>query len=184
VAIIMDPSTHNETNKQPKLMARLLQSMEEGGYVTERIHAPKQLWYQNQVRLPAIDAKITSCEQLLALLHRMHTYTPHFGAFSQKDITTEALHDLGRLEHVLDQIKQNFGKVTFDASLAPPTPTASSSHSIQPSLASSTAYQQASSHPPPPPPQDNLKSITDPMAQWGNKLSKSVERMRIEAKSS
>ncbi|KAI8340749.1 hypothetical protein BC941DRAFT_418087, partial [Chlamydoabsidia padenii] len=184
VDIIMDPSTNNESNKQPKLMARLLQSMEEGGYITERIHVPKQLWYQNQVRLPALDAKISSCEQLLGLLLRMHTHTPHFGATSeQKDITNEALHDLGRLEHTLDQIKQTFGKVTYDSSSAPQQQSSIPPQQSSLSLLASTTYQQTSTS------QDHsnqqhLKSITDPMTLWSNKLSKSVERMRIEAKPS
>ncbi|ORZ14522.1 hypothetical protein BCR42DRAFT_452284 [Absidia repens] len=183
---VFETTPSNMDNKQPKLMARLLQSMEEGGYITDRIHAPKQLWYQTQVRLPAIDAKITSCEQLLVLLQRMHTRTRQLDA-----MTTEASHDLGRLEHILDQIKHSFGKTTTASHDAlPPTPTPQYSHSSS-LLSASSAYQTTSSasastqepqqhtHP-----SNNNKSTKDPMATWSSKWSKSVERMRMDTKSS
>ncbi|CAO3590924.1 unnamed protein product [Absidia cylindrospora] len=180
VSITMKSSTMNQYNKQPKLMARLLQSMEEGGYITDRLHVPKQLWCQKQVRLPAIDAKVSTCEQLVTVLERMHTITRLLDQLDlpQQDITTEALYSLGRLDHLLDNVKQTFGKLLHDQN-----------HSAPPPLTPTTASTQQGKHhthqhEPLPKSTTTISSFKDPMAAWSGKFSKSVERMKIESKSS
>ncbi|ORZ14756.1 hypothetical protein BCR42DRAFT_417612 [Absidia repens] len=178
VSITMKSSTMNKDNKQQKLMSRLLQSLEEGGYITNRLHAPKQLWCQKQVRLPAIDAKISTCEQLVTVLERMHAITRLLDQLDlpQQDITTEALYSIGRLEHLLDHIKQTFGKLQLHDQnpSAPLTPTTAS-----------TQHGKHHTHQHEPLPKSTtISSFKDPMTAWSGKLSKSVERMKIESKSS
>ncbi|KAI9301013.1 hypothetical protein BJ944DRAFT_272108, partial [Cunninghamella echinulata] len=185
--IAMGDYLHNTDNKQPKLMARLLQSMEEGGYITDKIHAPKQLWYQTHVRLPAIDAKINACEQILTLLYRMQSRSlnhPHH--------ESEALEDFGRLEIILDTMKQSFGKVNHhhhDNQQQPQqstTASASIKHlSIIPST--STELQQQQLHSKSMNIQNNNNNNNNNKeykATWSSKLSKSVERMKLDNKPS
>ncbi|KAI8367643.1 uncharacterized protein BYT42DRAFT_133988 [Radiomyces spectabilis] len=85
------------------LMKRIELSMLEGGYVTDRLHAPKELWYQTNIRLPAMDTKITACELLLSALNRMQARKNFQNA-------SEANKELKALEQTLEQIKFTFAK--------------------------------------------------------------------------
>ncbi|CAO3615505.1 unnamed protein product [Cunninghamella blakesleeana] len=189
--ISMGDYLHNEDNKQPKLMGRLLQSMEEGGFITDKIHAPKQLWYQTHVRLPAIDAKINSCEQILSILYRMQSRSIH------QHNDSEALEDFNRLEFILDSIKQTFGKINYDHQQQSTSSIhhhhnnnndhhSTSKHlSILPSTSNEIQKQHQQLHTKSTHTNNNNNNNNnnkDSKTTWSSKLSKSVERMKIDNK--
>ncbi|ORX56894.1 hypothetical protein DM01DRAFT_1406346 [Hesseltinella vesiculosa] len=153
MTVAMD--SHTNPDKQPKLMARLLQSMQYGGYITDRIHAPKELWYQTHLRVPAIEAKLSTTDQLLVILQRMQTrnLVDHH----------HCLYDLGCLEQVLDQIRQSFGKASAHANSTHPAQPASSYPSDQLAV-----------------PSTQPSSDNDTLSTWSSKFSKSMERMKLE----
>eukprot|EP00741_Cyanophora_paradoxa_P019470 tig00021127_g18795.t1 len=52
------------------LMARLQESMETGGYLTEKLYVPRDLWLQRGAKIQAIQAKMGFCQELKAeILH-------------------------------------------------------------------------------------------------------------------
>jgi hypothetical protein len=154
----MAPSTSDIDGTPSNLLARLRQSMEEGGYITDRIHAPKQLWSQTCVRLPAIESKLSSCEHILKLLQRMHAITRLFDhpPLDQHDITTETFYLLDKLDRTLDHIKHKS--------------TTEGAHQNRPDAAKQR--QRATIH-----------SLKEPLTAWSAKVSKSVDRIKIEIKS-
>lgn len=141
--------------------------MEQGGYITDRIYAPKQLWYQMNVRLPAIESKLSSCEQILKVFQRMHDITRlfHQPHLDQHDITTEAFYLLDKLDRTLDHLKRTCSK---------------SAHGH-----TSAAEQEGTHHPPDSSAvkqrqRSTIHSLKDPLNTWSTKLS---NRIRIEIKS-
>lgn len=53
------------------LMRLLERTMVSGGYLTRRLYVPKQMWYQHNVKLHAIEAKLSACDALVAGLSRL-----------------------------------------------------------------------------------------------------------------
>ncbi|KAI9006552.1 hypothetical protein CLU79DRAFT_570268 [Phycomyces nitens] len=141
-------------NNDVPLIKRLQKSIEYGGYITATIHAPKQLWYQSNVRLPEVSAKVTACKLLVPVFKSMETRRH----VSPVDAYTE----LSGFEHTLRHIKYSFAKKLGIIEHTPPE-VASDDASI-PGLNSSRRSQT--------------------IVSWGNKISKSVERMKIESSKS
>ncbi|KAI8071721.1 hypothetical protein BC940DRAFT_155810 [Gongronella butleri] len=158
ISVAMD--THTNPDKQSKLMARLHQSMTHGGYITDRIHAPKELWHQTHMRLPHIDAKIATSDQLLTVLLRMQTRNllDHH----------HCLYDLGCLEQILDQIRQSFAKGAANTSSSSSS-TANGTAPPLPVPSTSSAY-----------PQNAAEHNNETTSTWSSKFSKSMERMKLE----
>ncbi|SAM05860.1 hypothetical protein [Absidia glauca] len=161
ITVAMATSTSSLDGKSSNLLTRLRQSMEKGGYITDRIHAPKQLWSQTCVRLPAIESKLSCCEQILKLFQRMHDITRLFDhhPLDQDDITTEAFYLLDKLDRTLDHIKHTCKSTTEGI------------HQNHPDAA--VKQRQRST----------IHSFKEPLNAWSAKLSKSVDRIKIEIKS-
>ncbi|KAI8338618.1 hypothetical protein BC941DRAFT_451785 [Chlamydoabsidia padenii] len=120
------------------------------------------------LRLPAMESKMASCEQVLTVLGRMRDITRLFDQhhLDQHDITTEALYLLNKLDHILDHINHTFG----GTSLASPAV-----NGAQQQISKRLSEQQT--HPRP-----KSTILKDPLNIWSNRLSKSVDRIRIEIK--
>ncbi|CDH57906.1 predicted protein [Lichtheimia corymbifera JMRC:FSU:9682] len=150
------------------LMQRLSRSMVEGAYLTERLYVPKELWYQPNIRLPALDAKLAACELLIAGLERLALLD---------DVTDIPLaqKELCLLEQSLDHIRDTFarkiGIMQHDddgnnqTSSNTTNNNNNNSHSIPSSPSSSTS----------------ITATKSSKSSWSNKLSKSVERMKLES---
>lgn len=52
-------------------MRTLGQTMVRGGYVTQRLWVPRNLWFQPGAKFTAIEAKFTSCETILIYLQKL-----------------------------------------------------------------------------------------------------------------
>ncbi|KAF7729246.1 hypothetical protein EC973_004776 [Apophysomyces ossiformis] len=155
---ILATPTPNQTIAQPinyfDLMDRLRQSMKEGGFVTRRLHIPKEFWFQSGVRLPALDAKIETCRLLLIALKPMKARTDF-------DNMSSAYTELSGLERILEQIHYSFSKkLGITRTSDEDTGATTISDSTQPRKSSHT------------------------IAIWSSKLSKSVERMKLESSKS
>ncbi|KAI7882762.1 hypothetical protein K492DRAFT_205943 [Lichtheimia hyalospora FSU 10163] len=157
------------------LMQRLSRSMVEGAYLTERLYVPKELWYQSNIRLPALDAKLAACELLIAGLERLALLD---------DVTDIPLaqKELCLLEQSLEHIRDTFARKlgimqqdNHDDGNNNNNPTSSNTtnnsnnnnntHSIPSSPSSSTS----------------ITATKSSLSSWSNKLSKSVERMKLES---
>ncbi|KAL0073240.1 hypothetical protein J3Q64DRAFT_1758410 [Phycomyces blakesleeanus] len=153
-AVFLDSVNNTPFNNDVPLMKRLHKSIEYGGYITATIHAPKQLWHQSNVRLPEVSAKVTACKLLVPVLKSMEVRRH----VSPVDAYTE----LSGFEHTLKHIKYTFAKKLGILDHIPPEVT--SDDASIPGLNSSRRSQT--------------------IVSWGNKISKSVERMKIESSKS
>lgn len=94
------------------LMDRLAECMQHGGYLTERLHIPKEIWNQPNIRLNAIETKVATCEALLGALNHMQTRTNF-------DNVSNALQDLSLLEQTFEQMRESFARKLFPEPLSP-----------------------------------------------------------------
>ncbi|KAF8940375.1 hypothetical protein BGZ47_007782 [Haplosporangium gracile] len=55
------------------VMRQLEQTMTTGGFLTRKVHVPRQVWYQRatSVRLPAAEAKVSACHTITLMLEQM-----------------------------------------------------------------------------------------------------------------
>ncbi|KAI8887373.1 hypothetical protein K501DRAFT_330610 [Backusella circina FSU 941] len=137
------------------LLDRLHKSMTQGGYITPRLHVPMDMWYQKNVRLPVLDAKITACEVLITLLDKMdsrHTF----------DNTGNVSRDLKTLDTTLNQIKYSLiRKLQYIEDKGQ-----------QAMITQYKTYIGILS-------KDNASKTSQTFASWGSKLTKSMERINI-----
>ncbi|KAG0182458.1 hypothetical protein DFQ28_004100 [Apophysomyces sp. BC1034] len=136
------------------LMERLRKSIKEGGFVTGRLHIPKEFWLQSGIRLPALDAKIETCRLLLIALKPMKARTDF-------DNASSANTELTALERTLEQIQYSFSKKLGIGR--------SGDDDGGSTTTSDGSHYRKSSH---------------TIAVWGSKLTKSVERMKLESSKS
>lgn len=158
-----EPKSTQSTNETIVLMNKLLESMINGGRVTSKLYIPMDLWYQTNVRLPATDAKIAACELILVALERMHERD------NFKDCTAVE-NDLKLLEQTLLQIKYTLiKKLGFNISDDP-----HSSYQMQSSSRYSSYIGSLIGG------SSGVKTSQN-ASTWSSKLTKSVERMKLEA---
>lgn len=53
------------------LVKRLRETMVQGGRLSDRLHIPKELWYQENVSLPHLDSKLAHMQRLLDVFKRL-----------------------------------------------------------------------------------------------------------------
>ncbi|KAI9201941.1 uncharacterized protein BJ171DRAFT_193198 [Polychytrium aggregatum] len=80
----------------------LLKTMTYGGYVTPRLHVPRQMWFQSGIRLTAMDAKMTTCEVLIRQIDQLRAV----GGTNMNEL----LHELQDMEIVTDDLKVSLAK--------------------------------------------------------------------------
>ncbi|KAL1917024.1 uncharacterized protein VTP21DRAFT_5222 [Calcarisporiella thermophila] len=56
------------------LFRSLERSLSVGAFITERLYIPREIWMQNNVRVPAIETKIQICDILSGALHRISAW--------------------------------------------------------------------------------------------------------------
>ncbi|CAG8496595.1 10006_t:CDS:2 [Scutellospora calospora] len=62
----------NDVHLKPFWLMRLLErTMTTGGYLTQKLYIPRNLWLQGHAKLTAIDAKVSSCDVVLNCLVRL-----------------------------------------------------------------------------------------------------------------
>ncbi|KAI9275155.1 hypothetical protein EDC94DRAFT_592245 [Helicostylum pulchrum] len=152
-----DTTTTTTTTTSITLMDTFLETMTQGGFITSNLYAPKDLWFQSNIRLPATDAKIVACELLFVILGKMEK-RKDFHDFTAIEI------DLSILEHTLNHIKDTLIKKL--GCLIPENDSTETNSS-----SSRYSFMGGSS---------GIKT-TQTLAAWSSKLSKSVERMKFEA---
>ncbi|KAG1173977.1 hypothetical protein G6F70_004715 [Rhizopus microsporus] len=146
------PSSLTVQNKQFVLMYRILESMTCGGHVTGNLHIPMDLWYQTNVRLPYIEAKIAASELLIAVLEKMN---------ARKNIElnmSAVINELKVLRQTLNQIND-----TLMRKLGRPAPTVPLNNKQE--LGNIHRYSIRTSQ---------------TIITWSSRLSKSVEKMRFD----
>ncbi|CEG80158.1 hypothetical protein RMATCC62417_14531 [Rhizopus microsporus] len=139
-------------NKKFVLMYRLLESMTCGGHVTGNLHIPMDLWYQTNVRLPYIEAKIAASELLIAVLEKMN---------ARKNIElnlSAVINELKILRQTLNQIND-----TLMRKLGRPAP----------AVPLNNKQEQGNIH------RYSIRT-SQTIVTWSSRLSKSVEKMRFD----
>ncbi|KAF9153729.1 hypothetical protein BG015_002757 [Linnemannia schmuckeri] len=55
------------------VMRQLEQTMTTGGFLTRKVHVPREVWYQraSMIRLPAAEAKVSACHTITLMLEQM-----------------------------------------------------------------------------------------------------------------
>ncbi|KAI8081958.1 uncharacterized protein B0P05DRAFT_67285 [Gilbertella persicaria] len=167
----------------------LYETMVNGGYLTPTLYVPMNLWYQPNVRIPAMDAKIAACESLLNVLEQMEK----IDNFDDKEAIE---HNLALLEKTLlvtsKTMKRKLGGLSQGASSKI---NRASSVKAPPSIKKVTKlYNFDDNHTmsdllsTSPPPAKSLESIMEGAAAslknspqaitaWSSKLTKSVEKI-------
>lgn len=84
------------------LMRCLETSMVSGGYITKRLYVPKHLWYQDGIKIPAIEMKSSSCEIITSCLEK-------FQNINFKD-PYKVLRELEGFDHVLTSVQNGLAK--------------------------------------------------------------------------
>jgi hypothetical protein len=139
------------TIKALSLMRSLELSMTVGCHITQRLYVPKNLWYQPNIRLPSLDVKVSVCESTLSALARLE-------AWHRLEDVKGTLSQLMALESCLENaqlsLSRKLGMPKFNKSEGAPA---------EPEI-----YRKE--------PKDTARKHQSIIA-WGNKLSKSVERM-------
>lgn len=153
-------------------MERLAECMQRGGYLSERLYIPKEIWNQPNIRLHAIETKVATCEALLGALNHMSIRTNF-------DNVSHALQDLSLLEQTFEQMRETFARKLFPEPLSPTealrSPT-SPTHQQQQHTSRKTSQVKAVKvsvkciAP-------KLMQLSQALAAWSNRFSKSVERM-------
>ncbi|KAG2185848.1 hypothetical protein INT43_002286 [Umbelopsis isabellina] len=139
------------TIKALSLMRSLELSMTVGGHITQRLYVPKNLWYQPNIRLPSLDVKVSVCDSILSALTRLE-------AWHRLEDVKGALSHLSSLENCLENTQMSLSR-----KLGMPKITKIDSPSVEQEI-----YRKE--------PKDTARKHQSIIA-WGNKLSKSVERM-------
>lgn len=139
------------TIKALSLMRSLELSMTVGGHITQRLYVPKNLWYQPNIRLPSLDVKVSVCESTLSALARLE-------AWHRLEDVKGALSHLSALESCLEN-----AQLSLSRKLGMPKHTKIDAPSVEQEI-----YRKE--------PKDTARKHQSIIA-WGNKLSKSVERM-------
>ncbi|KAI9279380.1 hypothetical protein BY458DRAFT_553892 [Sporodiniella umbellata] len=94
-----------EKNQKFLLMHRLLKSMTLGGYITDSLHVPMDIWYQPNVRLNCLEAKIAASELIIVVLEKME-------AKSSIDIHLNTISsELKVLKQTLNQINETLKRM-------------------------------------------------------------------------
>ncbi|KAI8374578.1 uncharacterized protein BYT42DRAFT_576843 [Radiomyces spectabilis] len=136
-----------------KLILSLESSMVQGGYVTDHLYIPKNLWFQPNIRLSSLDVKVSACENMAADLARLEKW-------KSLDDVAGSLKLLETLETTIEgwqiSLSRKLKRESMDGG-----DSSSSTISDTSSITSSTGGSK--------------KSQT--LMSWGNKLTKSVERM-------
>ncbi|GAA5808748.1 hypothetical protein MFLAVUS_002143 [Mucor flavus] len=148
-------SVNEDTTTSITLMDTFLESMTQGGFITSNLYAPKDLWFQSNIWLPATDAKIVACELLFVILEKMEK-RKDFHDFSAIEI------DLSVLEQTLNHIKDTLIKKL--GCLIPENDSVETNSSRYSFMGGSSGIK-----------------TTQTLSAWSSKLSKSVERMKFEA---
>ncbi|KAI8884795.1 hypothetical protein K501DRAFT_332465 [Backusella circina FSU 941] len=144
-----------------KLLLSLEKSMIEGGYITQRLYIPKNLWQQPNIRLSSMEIKVTACESLINDISKLESW-------SYLDDVVSSTKLLENFESSLDMLQTLLSKKLKRESM-------DSSHA-------STSQNGFPSNR-----DSNLPSInrmdssgskkTQSFMSWGTKFTKSVERM-------
>ncbi|CAO3678764.1 unnamed protein product [Rhizopus stolonifer] len=94
-----------DRNQKFSLMHRLLTSMTLGGYITDGLHIPMDVWYQQNVRLHYVEAKTAASELVIAVLEKMD-------ARNSIDLHLSAARsELKVLKQTLNQINETLRKL-------------------------------------------------------------------------
>ncbi|KAI7854571.1 hypothetical protein BDC45DRAFT_129770 [Circinella umbellata] len=149
---LSEPEPKAGVNDLP-LIQRISRCLVEGGYLTDKLYIPKQIWNQTNVRLPSVDAKLAACELLIPVLDRMNLLQ------NDRLLLSEVTKEIMTLEQALEQIKEGFARKlklhrnennNLEEAI-PATTTATndsmpnSPSTIHPSLSTSSYYQNSSS---------------------------------------
>ncbi|KAI8139959.1 hypothetical protein BJV82DRAFT_232642 [Fennellomyces sp. T-0311] len=73
------------------LLKRLKQSMVQGGYLTDRLYVPKQLWYQPNQDIPDLDNKLALTEHLLSIVKSLRQRSDPMRIMNELQTLEEAL---------------------------------------------------------------------------------------------
>lgn len=98
-------------------------SMTQGAYLSRRLFVPKKLWYQNNVRLPSLEAKLNAIETVIPLLARLELWahmTDMSASIRQVDALANMLDTLqNSLSKKLAQLKKGHESTDFQTSASP-----------------------------------------------------------------
>ncbi|KAI8337295.1 hypothetical protein BC941DRAFT_502742 [Chlamydoabsidia padenii] len=86
-----------------KLIIALEHSMNYGGYITPKLFVPKNLWHQNNIRIPSMDVKMAACESLILDLNRIEKWR-------NLDDIRGSLRLIESLEEVVDGLQVTLSK--------------------------------------------------------------------------
>jgi hypothetical protein len=130
-----------------RLMFALEKSMNEGGHITQHLYIPKNLWFQPSIRLNSMDIKTTACESLMSYINRLESWT-----YLNDLVSSFRL--IESFELALKSLESNLSKKLKRDSL-------------------NMEESNRDSHPI----RIDSAKKTQSFMSWGNKISKSVERM-------
>ncbi|KAI8341278.1 hypothetical protein BC941DRAFT_204039 [Chlamydoabsidia padenii] len=155
-----------------KLIINLEHSMNCGGFVTPKLYIPRNLWYQNNIRLSSMDVKVAACESLISDLNRIEKWR-------NLDDILGSLRLIESLEEVVDGLQVTLSKKLKRDSLVD-----TNDDNNNGSLDNGTGHQYSShgnnDHNSGNNNLNNNGGSINKRAQllsWGSKLTKSVERM-------
>ncbi|KAI8357880.1 hypothetical protein EDC96DRAFT_445955 [Choanephora cucurbitarum] len=165
-------STKSDTSNGEYLSLLLIleKSMIEGAHMTHRLYIPKNLWLQPSIKLPSMDIKVSACETISNEIARLEKW-------SHLDDLKSSIKILEQLENSVDQLQITLAKKLKSESLnseAPSSPLYSGSSAAS-SQASIYSLQSQSSTTTVNRTESTRKGQS--FMSWGNKLTKSVERM-------
>ncbi|KAI8884669.1 hypothetical protein K501DRAFT_322833 [Backusella circina FSU 941] len=138
-------------SKHLKLIFALEKSMNEGGHITQNLYIPKNLWFQPNIRLNSMDIKTTACESLMSYINRLESWT------YLNDLHS-SLRLIESFELALKSLETNLSKKLK-----------------RDSLNSEETHHHRDSYPMRM--DSNGSKKTQSFMSWGNKITKSVERM-------
>ncbi|KAI8384139.1 hypothetical protein BD560DRAFT_189582 [Blakeslea trispora] len=153
------------------LLLILEKSMLEGAHITHRLYIPKNLWLQPNIKLPSMDTKVSACETIANEITRLEKW-------SHLDDLKSSIKILEQLENSVDQLQTTLAKKLKSDSLGsevPSSPLYSAGSSVASSQSSVYSFQSQSSAATVSRVESTKKGQS--FMSWGNKLTKSVERM-------
>ncbi|OBZ88049.1 hypothetical protein A0J61_03900 [Choanephora cucurbitarum] len=152
------------------LLLILEKSMIEGAHMTHRLYIPKNLWLQPSIKLPSMDIKVSACETISNEITRLEKW-------SHLDDLKSSIKILEQLENSVDQLQITLAKKLKSESLNSEVPSSPlySGSSAASSQASVYSLQSQSSTTTVNRTESTKKGQS--FMSWGNKLTKSVERM-------